>query len=135
MHYVTARTSEANSLSRTVQLNCSWTLEMSDQHNNRFATPSECLSSYLSATSCRNSVKVNSFEMIQFLNQPLQTNNCAFDKISLLLQTILELEARSFLQTVQLDFNWNLEIFDTQKGRFARPSNSLKSFQSTICIS
>ena len=35
-------------------------------------------------------------------NQPLNKINCAFYKISLLLQTVLESEARSFLPTVQL---------------------------------
>ena len=86
-------------------------------------------------TSYRNSFKVNSFEMIQFQNQPLKKINCVFEKISLLLQTVLESEARIFLQTVQLDFSWTLEMSDRQNDRFARPSDSLKSSQSTICIS
>ena len=98
---------------------------MSDQQNDRFARSSECLSS---------SFKVNSFEMIQFPNQPLKKINCASDKISLLLQTVLESEARIFLQTVQLDFSWTLEMSDRQNDRFARPSDSLKSSVSTICI-
>ena len=85
-------------------------------------------------TSCRNSLKVNSFEMIQFPNQPLKKINCAFDKISLLLQTVLESEARRFLPTVQLDFSLTLEMPDRQNDRFARPSDSLKSSLSTICI-
>ena len=70
-------------------------------------------------TSYRNSFKVNSFEMIQFPNQPLKKINCAFDKISLLLQTVLESEVRSFLPTVQLDFNWTLEMSDRQNDWFA----------------
>ena len=49
-------------------------------------------------TSYRNSFKVNSFEMIQFPNQPLKKINYAFDKISLLLQTVLESESRRFYQ-------------------------------------
>ena len=56
-------------------------------------------------TSYKNSFKVNSFEMIQFLNQLLKKINCSFDKSSLLLQTLLELEARSFVPSVQLDFS------------------------------
>ena len=42
---------------------------------------------------------------MQFPDQPLKQINCGFDKISLLLQTVLESEARSLLQTVQLDFS------------------------------
>ena len=57
--------------------------------------------------------------MIQFPNQPLKKINCAFDKISLLLQTVLESEVRSFLPTVQLDFNWTLEMSDRQNDWFA----------------
>ena len=56
-------------------------------------------------TSYKNSFKVNSFEMIQFLNQLLKKINSSFDKSSLFLQTLLELEARSFVPTVQLDFS------------------------------
>ena len=69
--------------------------------------------------SCRNSFKVNSFKIIQFPNQPLKKINCAFDKISLLLQTVLESEARSFLLIVQLDFNCTLEMSDQQNDWFA----------------
>ena len=42
--------SEARSLLPTDQLDFSWTLEMSDQQNDRFARPSEGLSIPLSAT-------------------------------------------------------------------------------------
>ena len=73
---------------------------MSDQQNDRFARPSECLRSSLSATPYRNSLEINSFQMRQFPNQPLKKINFAFDKISLLLRTVLESEAGSFLQTV-----------------------------------
>ena len=52
--------------------------------------------------------------MIQFPNQPLENINSAFDKISLLLQTALESEARSFLPTAQLDFSWALEMSDRE---------------------
>ena len=50
LHYLTASPSEDNSLSPTVQLDFSWTLEISDRQHDRFARPSECLSSFLSAT-------------------------------------------------------------------------------------
>ena len=86
-------------------------------------------------TSYRNSFKVNSFEMIQFPNQPLKKINCASDKISLLLQTVLESEARIFLPTVQLDFSSTLKMPDQQNDRFARLSDSVKSPVSTIYIS
>ena len=65
-------------------------------------------------TSCRNSFKVNSFQMIQFPNQLLNKINCAFDKISLISQTVLKSETRSFLPTVQLDFSWTLEMSNCQ---------------------
>ena len=65
--------------------------------------------------------------MIQFPNQPLKKINCAFDKISLLLQTVLESEVRSFLPTVQLDFNWTLEMSDQQNDWFARTFHNLSS--------
>ena len=41
---------QANSLSPSVQLNFSWSLEMSDRQNDRLARPSECLSSSPGAT-------------------------------------------------------------------------------------
>ena len=56
-------------------------------------------------TSSRASFKGNSFEMNQFPYQPLKRINSAFDKISLLSQTVLEPEAKSLLPTVQLDFS------------------------------
>ena len=68
----------------------------SQDHMNVWAVP-QC-----NMTSYRNSFKVNSFEMIQFPNQPLKKINCAFDKLSLLLQTVLESEARGFLAL----FSW-----------------------------
>ena len=73
--------------------------------------------------------------MIQFPNQPLKKINCASDKISLLLQTVLESEARIFLPTVQLDFSSTLKMPDQQNDRFARLSDSVKSPVSTIYIS
>ena len=60
--------------------------------------------------------------------------NRAFDKISLLFQTVFELEAKSLLSTVQLEFSWTLEMSDRQNDRFARLSGSLKNSVSTICI-
>ena len=72
--------------------------------------------------------------MIQFPNQPLKKINCAFDKLSLLLQTVLESEARGFLAAVQLDFSWTLAMSDRQNNRLGRPSHSLKSHPSRICI-
>ena len=50
--------------------------------------------------------------MIQFPNQTLKKINCAFDKINLVLQTVLESEARGVLPTVQLDFSWTLDMSD-----------------------
>ena len=38
----------------------------------------------------------------------------AFDKISLLFQTVLESEARSVLPTVQMDLSWTLQMSDQQ---------------------
>ena len=86
-------------------------------------------------TSYRNSFKVNSFEMIEFPNQVLNKINCVFDKISLLLQTVLESEAKSLLPTFQLDFSSTLKMPDQQNDRFARLSDSVKSPVSTIYIS
>ena len=132
LHYVTAPPSEANSLSPTVQLDPrnvrspKWSVGKVIWMSEKFP---EC-----NMTSCRNSFKVNSFQMIQFPNKPLKKINCAFDKIRLLLRTVLESEARSFLPTVQLDFSWTFEMSDWQNDRIARPSDSLKSSQSTICI-
>ena len=83
----------------------------------------------------RNSFKVNSFKMIQFPNQTLKKINYAFNKISLLLQTVLESEARVFLTTVQLDFSSTLKMPDRQNDRFARSSGSLECSVRTICIS
>ena len=60
-------------------------------------------------TSSRASFKGNSFEMNQFPYQSLKRINSAFNKISLLFQTVLESEAKSLLPTVQLDFSWILE--------------------------
>ena len=85
-------------------------------------------------TSYRNSFTVNSFEIIQFPNQPLTKINCA-DEISLLLQTVLESEANSLSPTVQLDFSWTLEMSDRQNDLFARPSDTLKSYISTLSTS
>ena len=62
--------------------------------------------------------------MIQLPNQPLMKIYCAFDKISLLLQTFLESEARNFLPTFQLDFSWTLKMSNRQNDWFARPSHS-----------
>ena len=86
-------------------------------------------------TSSIGSFKTNSLEMMQFPNQPLKNFNRAFDKISLLFQTVLELEAKSLIPSVQLDFSWTLKMSDRQNDWFARPSNSLKNSVSTICIS
>ena len=47
---LTASWSEVSSLSPTIHLDFSWTLEMSDQLRDRFARPSECQSSSLSTT-------------------------------------------------------------------------------------
>ena len=84
--------------------------------------------------SSRGTFKTNSLEMNQLPNQALKKINRAFDKISLLFQTVLELKAKSLLQTVQLEFSWTLEMSDRQNDRFARLSDSLKNFVSTICI-
>ena len=46
LHSLTASASEASNLSPTVQFHFSWTLEMSDQQNDRFTRSSECLSSF-----------------------------------------------------------------------------------------
>ena len=56
-------------------------------------------------TSSRGSFKANFLEMIQFPHQPLKRFNRAFDKISLIFQTVLEPEAKILLPTVQLDFS------------------------------
>ena len=69
-------------------------------------------------TSYRNSFKFNSFEMIQLPNQPLKKLNCSFDKINLLLPTVLESDSRTFLPTVQLDFSWALKVSDQQNDQF-----------------
>ena len=61
--------------------------------------------------------------------------DCVFDKISLLLLTVLESEARSFFPTVQLEFSWTFEMSDRQNDRFARPSDTLESSVSIISIS
>ena len=67
-----------------------------------------------------------------------QTNyektNPAFDKISLLLKTVLESEPRSLLSTVQLGLSWNLEMSDQQNDRFARPSYSPSKSLSAILL-
>ena len=79
------------------------------------------------------SFNANSFEMNHFPNQQLKRTNRAFDKVSLLFQTALESEARTFLQTVQLDFSWTLEMYDWRNDPFARPSDSLRSSLSSLC--
>ena len=63
-------------------------------------------------TSSRASFKGNSFDMNQFSYQSLKINKSAFDKISLLFQTVLESEANSLSSTVQLDFSWALKMSD-----------------------
>ena len=60
-------------------------------------------------------------EMIQFPNQPLKMINRAFDKLSLLFQTVLEQEPSSVSPTVTLDFSWTLGMSDLQNDRFTRP--------------
>ena len=50
LHYETAPSSEATSVSPTAQLDFSWTLQISDRQNDWFARPSQCLSSSVSAT-------------------------------------------------------------------------------------
>ena len=77
--------------------------------------------------SSRGSFQANSFEMNQLPNQPLKKINRAFDKISLLFQTVLELEAKILLPTVQLDFSWTLQMSDRQNDQFERPSECLSS--------
>ena len=67
-----------------------------------------------SMTTCKNSFKVNSFQIIQFPNQLLNQINCAFDKISPISQTILKSEDKSFLPTFQLDSSWTLEMSSRQ---------------------
>ena len=73
--------------------------------------------------------------MIEFPNQTLNKINCVFDKIILLLQTVLESEAKSLLPSFQLDFSSTLKMPDQQNDRFARLSDSVKSPVSTIYIS
>ena len=73
--------------------------------------------------------------MIEFPNQALNKINCVFDKIILLLQTVLESEAKSLLPSFQLDFSSTLKMPDQQNDRFARLSDSVKSPVSTIYIS
>ena len=46
-----------------------------------------------------------------------------------------KLQAINLLPTVQLYFSWTLEMSDRQNDRFARPSESLKNFVSTVCVS
>ena len=84
-------------------------------------------------TSYRGSFKDNSFEINQFSNQPLKIIVLSL-KIILLLQTVLESEARSLLPTDQLDFSWTLEMSDRQNNWFAGPSYSLGSSMITLCI-
>ena len=93
-----------------------------------------CAVSQCNMLSSRNSFKVNSFEMIHLTNQPLEKINCAFDKISLLLQTVFESEARNFLPTFKLDLSWALKMSDQQNDWFARPCDTLKCSMGTICI-
>ena len=59
----------------------------------------------------------------------------AFDKISLLFQTVLESEARSVLPTVQMDLSWTLQMSDQQNDWSARPLDSLRSSLTTKCTS
>ena len=75
-------------------------------------------------TSSRGSFKANSFEMNEFPNQPLKEINSAFDKISLLFQTVLESEARSLLPTVQLLSH------KTEKCRFSKSFKCCNTFWS-----
>ena len=49
VHFLTTSLSESSSFSRTAQLDFSWFLEMSDQQNDPFASPSDSLSSYITA--------------------------------------------------------------------------------------
>ena len=61
--------------------------------------------------------------------------NLAFDKISVVFQTVLESEARSVLPTVQLDFSSILQMSDQQNDQFARLPDSLSNSLSTMCSS
>lgn len=54
MHFVTASLSEASILSPTVQLDFTWTLEMSDWQNDWFGSPSGSLRNSLT-TMCTSS--------------------------------------------------------------------------------
>ena len=104
--------SEDRSFSQTVQLDFSWTLEMSDQQIDRFARPSESLSSSPVATRHHPEAlsRANSFKVDEFSNQPLKKFNINFYKTNLLFQTVFESDARSLLPTVQLYFSWTLEM-------------------------
>ena len=76
--------------------------------------------------------KASSVKMNEFPNQPLKRINNDFDKISLLFQFVLKSEARRPLPTAQLDFRWTLDMSDRQTDWFARTSDSLSNFFSTM---
>ena len=127
LHSLTASWPKASRILSTIQLDFSWTLEMSDRQNDRFARPSEGLSKFSSATLHHPEAlsKLILSKWMNFPKQPLKNINNDFDKISLLFQTVFESEARNVFPTVQFDFSWTFEMSDWQNDWFARPSKRL----------
>ena len=107
LNCLTVYWSEANSVLPTVYLNFSWTLEMSERQNNWFLRVSVCLSSSLSPTwhHLEALSKPIFSKWMNFRSNHWKKNNCMFNKISPLFQTVIESEARSSVPTVQLQFN------------------------------
>ena len=69
LSFQTARLSEANSFSPTVQLEFIWTFKMSDQQSYWFAKPNDNLNSFLNTcVTAKRLFKYNFFEMNEFRN-------------------------------------------------------------------
>ena len=111
LFFQTVSKSEAKSLLPTVQLDFSWTLEMSDWQNHRFARPSESLSISPTAT-LHHPETLWKVTLSKWIN---------FQSINFL------------LPTAQLDFSWTLQMSDRENDWFTRPSESLSNFLNAMC--
>ena len=95
---------------------------MSDQQNDRFARPSESLSSSPVATWHHPEALS---ELIHYF----------LSKFSLQSLTASWPKASRLSPTIQLDFSWTLQMSDRQKDGFARPSEGLSISPTSVTLS
>ena len=132
LHSLTASWSKASRLSPTVQLDFSWTLEISDRQNDRFVRQSESLRQFVECHVYYLSTPSQKlfWKSLKFKTKHCKNFKCPLSKVSLQCQTVIDQRLTIFHQL----FGWtSAGPFHWQNDRFARPSESLSHSLNAMC--